>query len=178
MAQLYAIVDWTQDIIDKISAFGERYLELIVLIFAAALLLVHLRGRVDKLFIVLLTLLALLIVLLFAALAYSQEPTSFLRIASVLVVYGAVMFVLLSELLLRGFARFLTSKRGEKWTKEMDYFYLTFGVIGIIGSLSRVQFLTGSFDKVDIIAPILLMTAVVIRYIKTRAEIGEWNKLR
>jgi hypothetical protein len=116
--------------------------------------------------------------MLFGALAYSQEPTPFVRVASVLIAYGAVLFVLLSELLLRGLAKFLTSKRGEKWTKEMDYFYLTLGILGIIGSLGRIQFLTGRFEKVDIIAPILLMTAVVIRFIKTRAEIGEWNKLQ
>jgi hypothetical protein len=178
MDRLYAIIDWTQDIGDRISALGERNFESVVLIFAAGAVIIHFTGRLDKTAIILLTTLALLIVMLFGALAYSQEPTPFVRVASVLIAYGAVLFVLLSELLLRGLAKFLTSKRGEKWTKEMDYFYLTLGILGIIGSLGRIQFLTGRFEKVDIIAPILLMTAVVIRFIKTRAEIGEWNKLQ
>jgi hypothetical protein len=129
-------------------------------------------------FIVLLATLALLILLLFGVLAYSQQPTPLVRVASVLIAYGAALFVVLSELLLRGVAKFLTSKRGEKWTKEMDYFYLTLGILGIIGSLGKIKWLFGRFENADIIAPILLMTAVVIRFIKTRAEIGEWNKLQ
>lgn len=178
MDQLYAILDWVQTTGDSITAFGERYFELGVLLFSVGVLIIHFTGRVERMFIVLLTSFAILVVLLFGVLAYSQQPTPLVRVASVLVAYGIVLFVLLSELLLRGLAKFLTSKRGEKWPKEMDYVYLTLGILGIIGSLGRIQFLTGRLEKADIIAPILLMTAVVIRFIKTRAEIGEWNKLQ
>jgi hypothetical protein len=54
--------------------------------------------------------------------------------------------------------------------------YLTIGAAGILASLNRIEFLTGRFEGVDIIAPLVLTTAVVIRFIKTRAEIGGWNK--
>jgi hypothetical protein len=66
-------------------------------------------------------------------------------------------------------AKYLTAKRGGNWTKEMDYVYLT------IGAANRIEFLTGRFERADIIAPLVLATAVVIRFIKTRAEIGRWN---
>jgi hypothetical protein len=36
----------------------------------------------------------------------------------------------------------------------------------------------GRFERADILAPLVLTTAVVIRFVKTRAEIGEWNKPR
>jgi hypothetical protein len=32
------------------------------------------------------------------------------------------------------------------------------------------------FERADILAPLVLATAIVIRVVKTRAEIGEWNK--
>jgi hypothetical protein len=45
MDQLYAIIDWTQDIVDRISAIGERHFELVVLFFAFGILIVHLTSR-------------------------------------------------------------------------------------------------------------------------------------
>lgn len=139
----------------RILAIVERHFELVVLIFAIGVLIIHFasRRRLDTMFIVVLAILALLILLLFGALAYSQEPTPFVRVASVLIVYGAALFVILSELLPRGFAKFLTSKRGEKWTKEMDYFYLTLGILEIIGSLGKIQFLTGASRKQTSLPP-------------------------
>jgi hypothetical protein len=82
----------------------------------------------------------------------------------------------MSDALLGRLGRYLTNRRGEKWTKEMDYVYLAIGVIGILASVNRVEFMTGRFERTDILAPLLLVTAVVIRLIKTRAEIGGWNR--
>ena len=93
-----------------------------------------------------------------------------------LVIYGVTLFVLLSDLMIWRLAKYLPAKRGEKWTKEMDYVYLTIGAAGILASINRIEFLTGRFERADIIAPLVLTTAVVIRFIKTRAEIGGWNK--
>jgi hypothetical protein len=87
-----------------------------------------------------------------------------------------MLFVLLSEAMLRGFANILTAKRGEKWTKEIDYVYLAIGSVGILASLSRIEVLTGRVMGTEILAPLVLTTAIVIRFIKTRAEIGGWNK--
>jgi hypothetical protein len=42
--------------------------------------------------------------------------------------------------------------------------------------MNRVDFLTGRLEGTDILAPLVLATAVVIRFIKTRAEIGGWNR--
>ena len=58
----------------------------------------------------------------------------------------------------------------------MDYLYLSIGAIGILASMNRVDFLTGRIEGTDILAPLVLATAVVIRFIKTRAEIGGWNR--
>jgi hypothetical protein len=71
-----------------------------------------------------------------------------------------------------------TRKRGEKWTKEMDYLYLSIGVFGVLFSLNRIDILSGRFEGTDIVAPLLLTTAIVLRFIKTRAELGKWNELK
>jgi len=106
----------------------------------------------------------------------SEERIELKHVAVFLYVYGVALYVLLCELLLRGFARFLTAKRGERWVKELDYIYLTLGSLGILGSINRLDIISGRFSKVDILAPLVLVTAVVIRFIKTRAEINGWNK--
>jgi hypothetical protein len=90
--------------------------------------------------------------------------------------YGTTLFVLLSEIMKRGFATYLTKTRGEKWIKEIDYLYLLVAAVGVIGSLNRIDFLTGRFERADIVAPLLLASAIIIRLLKTRAEIGGWNK--
>lgn len=98
-------------------------------------------------------------------------------IVTFLLFYGAALFVVLSDFLIAGFAAHLTRVRGEKWIKEIDYIYLTLGMLGIIGALNRVTFVRDRFEGTDLIAPLLLITAVVIRIVKTRAEIGGWNKV-
>jgi hypothetical protein len=70
-----------------------------------------------------------------------------------------------------------TAQRGENWTKELDYVYLSISSLGIGGSLNRLEFLTGRSAWADVIAPLVLATAVVIRFIKTRAEIEGWKAL-
>jgi hypothetical protein len=87
-----------------------------------------------------------------------------------------MLYVVLCDVLLRGGAKYLTRTRGEKWVKELDYIYLALGVIGIVGLINRIDALDGRFSKFDLLAPMVLMTAVVVRFIKTRAEIGGWNK--
>jgi hypothetical protein len=54
--------------------------------------------------------------------------------------------------------------------------YLSIGAVGILTSMNRFEFLTDRFEKADFVAPLILPTAVVIRFIKTRAEIAAWNK--
>lgn len=90
--------------------------------------------------------------------------------------YGVILFIGLCELLLADWGRRLTVARGENWTKEIDYLYLTLAVVGVIGSMDKISGLTGQFTLFDPIAPFVLTTAIVLRFIKTRAEVGSWNK--
>jgi hypothetical protein len=114
---------------------------------------------------------------IFIVLSRRPEPIPFKDVAEILVLCGIGLFVILSEAMLAGFAKFLTAKRGEKWVKEMDYLYLTIGAVGILASMNRIEFLTGRFQGTDILAPLVLATAVVIRFLKTRADIAGWNKI-
>lgn len=108
--------------------------------------------------------------------AFSHQPMTFARMASLVLMYGVASFVALSTLLTEGLAQRLTKWRGEKWIKELDYLYLGLGCGGILATVNRLSFVTGKIETGDLIAPVLLTTAIVIRFIKTRADIGGWNK--
>jgi hypothetical protein len=113
---------------------------------------------------------------IFVVLAFSPHEMSLGRMISLLLMYGAALFVLLSTHMVRGGAKRLTTWRGEKWVKELDYIYLTLALAGIVASVNRLPFVIRRIDAGDALAPLLLTTAVVIRFIKTRAEIEGWNK--
>jgi hypothetical protein len=113
---------------------------------------------------------------IFVLLSFRPQEISFGRILSLLVMYGVALFALLSTYMRRGWAGRLTRWRGDKWVKELDYIYLTLALAGIIASVNRLPFVTRRIDIGDVFAPVLLTTAVVIRFIKTRADIGGWNK--
>jgi len=110
--------------------------------------------------------------------SFMLEPVGIITAALFFFVYRASLFMLLSEILMRGLARRLTKRRVSKWSKEMEYLYLALGIIGILGSINKLDAVVGKFEKIDMIGPAVLMTAVVLRFIKTRGEIGEWNKLK
>jgi hypothetical protein len=62
------------------------------------------------------------------------------------------------------------------WVKEIDDICLLAGAFGIIGSVNSVEEITHRFTKTDIVGPAVLTTAIVLRWVKTRAETGGWNK--
>jgi hypothetical protein len=148
-------------------------------IFAICLLVLHLASfRFKGFSLILIAIILIAISFLFVGLVYRPEPAAFSTVVALLFLYGCGLFVFLSELLLGGVGRFLTRKRGEKWIKEMDYFYLSIGVLGVLFSLNRIDILSGRFEGTDIVAPLLLTTAIVFRFIRTRAELGKWNELK
>jgi len=79
---------------------------------------------------------------------------------------------LYGEILLHGVAERLRIKRGEKWVKELDYIYLSLGSVGIIGAINRSDAVTDRITKADLFVPAITATAIVVRFIKTRAEIS------
>jgi hypothetical protein len=176
---MIALHQWLSGIMDPIVQWLLGYPELTFGTAAAIMLSVHFRHKREARG-VLLLLFGILVItagLLFIVLARRPEPVPFRHVAGMLVLYGIGLFVILSEAMLAGFAKFLTAQRGEKWVKEMDYFYLAIGAIGILASMNRIEFLTGRFEGTDILAPLVLTTAVVIRFLKTRADIAGWNKI-
>jgi hypothetical protein len=95
----------------------------------------------------------------------------------VLFAYGVFLFILLCEILIEGGAAKLTARRGEKWVKELDYLYLGLGAVGIMMALLRLDVVSAKPTIPDTLGPIALVTALVVRVIKTRAEIAGWNKI-
>jgi hypothetical protein len=97
-------------------------------------------------------------------------------VAGLTIIYGSILYIVICEAMLAGLAQWLTRKRGEQWVKELDYLYLTLGAFGVLATINRIDHLQGRLSKFDLFVPIALATAVVIRFIKTRAEIAGWNK--
>jgi hypothetical protein len=162
--------------VEGFNEFIELHPESILYLGTAGIWLLHYFGHSKQMIFATAGVVGLC-VLIFIIVARKPEPLRLSQLASVLLLYGVGLYVMLGDVMLMGFARYITKKRGEKWTKELDYLYLTIGSVGILGALNRVEFLTGRLEGADIIAPLVLTTAVVIRFIKTRAEIEGWNKI-
>ena len=123
----------------------------------------------------------LLILFLYSA-SYVGSYVVILSIGSIsltqmLIVTFGYATALYGEILLHGVAERLTIKRGEKWVKELDYIYLSLGSVGIIGAINRSDAVTDRITKADLFVPAITATAIVVRFIKTRAEISGWNRL-
>ena len=109
---------------------------------------------------------------------FIQQPKiNFYDLIAATTVYATVLFVLLSEVLIRGGGLWLTKRRGEKWAKELDYIYLTLGAAGLIMSVNRLEIIDQKLSLPEYIGPFVLATALVVRALKTRVEINDWNKL-
>ena len=93
-------------------------------------------------------------------------------ITQMLIVTFGYATALYGEILLHGVAERLTIKRGEEWVKELDYIYLSLGSVGIIGAINRSDAVTDRITKADLFVPAITATAIVVRFIKTRAEIS------
>jgi hypothetical protein len=162
-------------IINRLSQ-ADPHGTVVIDLFMGGFLLLHLRKRIEWVLLLIGTVIVFTTGALFFLLWRNPEPVPFSEVSAILFAYGVMLFVLLSEAMLRGFANILTTRRGEKWTKEIDYVYLTIGSVGILASLSRIEVLTDRVMGTEIFAPLFLTTAIVIRFIKTRAEVGDWNK--
>src|SRR4051812_29720260 len=117
----------------------------------------------------------LLILFLYSA-SYVGSYVVILSIGSIsltqmLIVTFGYATALYGEILLHGVAERLTIKRGEKWVKELDYIYLS------LGAINRSDAVTDRITKADLFVPAIITTAIVVRFIKTRAEITGWNRL-
>jgi hypothetical protein len=167
VAQIDAFVSW----------LSTNYAGPIFTAFAIFIIAVHFYSKKTTFPVFLLAIFFVTILLFFVILAIAPEPIAFGRFAAVLFLYGVLSFVILSTILQSGLAAWLTRKRGEQWVKELDYLYLAIGSIGVLATVNRLPFITNNIEAGDLIAPIIITTAIVIRFIKTRAEIGGWNKV-
>jgi hypothetical protein len=84
--------------------------------------------------------------LVYAVILSFQSSMPLRDVALTLATYSSALFVLLSNRLMSGGAAWLTRKRGENWTKEIDYVYLGFGFLGLMASLGKLQNVSGKFN--------------------------------
>ena len=161
---------------EAINNFIASYPEIILYMGCLLCLAMHVTSVIPRPMFALYAIALVAAGMFFIVLFRVPEPIRFSQVVAMLLIYSTMLFILLSEAMIEGLAKFLTAKRGEKWTKELEYFYLAIGSVAILATINRIEFLTGRFERTDILAPVVLATAVVIRCLKTRAEIGGWNK--
>jgi hypothetical protein len=105
-----------------------------------------------------------------------KSQVHFGQLAGATLVYATYLFIVLSEILQIWLAERLTEWRGEKWAKEMDYIYLILGSLGLALSTNRLNVIDDRLAIPEVIGPFIIATALVVRGLKTRVEINEWNK--
>jgi hypothetical protein len=66
--------------------------------------------------------------------------------------------------------------RPTRWIKEMEYPYLALGVVGVLLTINRMPKMTGTIPNLDLVGPIVLITAVALKCVRTGAEVYEWHK--
>jgi hypothetical protein len=110
-----------------LPARANEHRVIIIYLFLVCFLLAHFSRwlRLYEPRVVLAFLALLMIVGAFGFVAFMFEPVDIGDVFLFLAVWGIALYIFLCEVLLQGGAQWLT-KRGEKWVKELDYFYLAF----------------------------------------------------
>jgi hypothetical protein len=158
---------------------GNAFSTFLDLLFALSILRAHFNRPVFKKLPALGLMLSLLIISVVSLLPVALNVRYHLSELFVsLIAFGIYLYVLLCEILVRGGARSLTNLRGSDWTKEIDYIYIALGLFGLGLTVGSSDI---AYEKValpSIFAWILVVTALVLRLIKTRAELNSWNTTR
>jgi hypothetical protein len=105
-----------------------------------------------------------------------RRTVTFAEFVAVDWLFSVLLYTSLCEALLFGLKGVLTNWRGEHWTKELDYPYLALAGLGVFLAIGRTSVLSDKVSLPDSVGPIAISIAIVLRTIKTRAEINGWNK--
>jgi hypothetical protein len=119
-------------------------------------------------------------VIVFVALAIAPDETGTFtaeELGTTLLGYSAALYALLCDWLRFGLARKLTRKSGPQWVKELDYPYLLLGAAGLFFSMTNLSVVVGHTARYEVLGPLLVATALVLRLIRTRADIENWAQL-
>jgi hypothetical protein len=122
----------------------------------------------------------IVVALLFVGLVFIPIKNTTITVedlAVALLGYSAGLYALLCDVFRFGLAHRLTETRGVKWVKELDYFFLLSGSAGVFLLLTKLPVGTQQNSPLEFLGPILAATGLVLRLIKTRAEIDDWTAL-
>ena len=117
-------------VMDWVIWFEINYGAFVIGLGAAAFLIAHLFQKEKGTEIALSKFMVVATTIIFVILALVPTEISIGLMISLVLMYGIGSFVVLSAYMLGGLAERLTKWRGEKWVKELDYVYLTFGLGG------------------------------------------------
>lgn len=97
-----------------------------------------------------------------------------------LIFWGGAVYSLIVELLRAGLGVYWSgsgAQKSNKWIRRFEYPVLVLTILGLIVTINRLPVIDKPMPNLDLIGPIILMTAATVKFAKTRAEIGEWQNL-
>ena len=106
----------------------------------------------------------------------SSGSVMYVDVAALSIAYALSLLTVMSEIMQVRLARDLTRWRGPLWIKEIDYVYLLLASAGILVGINRIPTIQGKADVPEVYGLVILTTAIVVRALKVRAEVNEWNK--
>jgi len=119
--------------------------------------------------------------LVFIYFAFFRVPkVSELRFILFLAFWGGAVYSLIVELLRAGLGVYWSGEgnpKSNKWIRRFEYPVLALTILGLIVTINRLPVIEEAIPNLDLVGPIILMTAATIKFAKTRAEIGEWQNL-
>jgi hypothetical protein len=177
---------WVQDDLPRlfdVQAFYDQHWRLVVFLLFTGMLAKHIENEISDMIydsyqgILLMIAGVGLGLFVYVWIVFIEPPGEAAVVALPLsYAYGVTLYMVLVYVLReKKFAEWLTRKRGEQWVKEIDYLFLPLGAAGVVATAEKLESGSGP-SRLDMLGPLMLTTALVLRLIKTRAEIGEWNK--
>jgi hypothetical protein len=169
------MLDWVSAHSDTIIKFVSVLVPIVVHIVDR--LWAGLWGRVRRVLVVL----AIISSLVFVYFAFFQAP----KVNEALFIlflgfWGGAVYSLIVELLRSGLGVYWSGTAdppSNRWIRRFEYPVLLLTILGLIVTINRLPVMEKAIPNLDLIGPIILMTAATIKFAKTRAEIGDWHRL-
>jgi hypothetical protein len=138
------------------------------------MLLVHLARWLGGWLLTVYFSIGLFIGMLFLGLMRPQN-VSFLTLLALAFNFGTTCLVLLSEMIVPMRFGVLLTRWWKNWVKEIEYVYVIMGGTGILAGMNKMPNVVGQVKWLNAASPLILTFAIVIKLIKTRAEVAGWN---
>lgn len=104
-------------------------------------------------------------------------PTPTYLMTTGVIGFGMMLFVLLCETMMLGFARMLTRWLGEVWVERLTYVNIGLGAISVMFTVGHLKNTEPNPLLPDYYWPFVLTTSLVLAAIQLRIKNGNWHRI-